>query len=163
MRIAQCRVLGVLGAICSILIASNAFAQAVASCSDPEGHGYYHHQSAVSKKESGFQQERIRGGLTTLQRLDNGEYDILIVDIRKRVISFRQDGGTVMLLRRGTSDATFLVVFPGMTIELYTFYADAAGSRRFDILQSKGGDGMPIHKSSVMTGICSEMNLLLIK
>ena len=49
-------------------------------------------------------------------------------------------GALVKLLRRGASDANFLVVFPGMTIEPYTFYMDADGARRFDILQSKGGD-----------------------
>lgn len=163
MTTTQPRVLGVLGAAVSFLVAGGAFAQAVANCSDPEGHAYYHHYPPVSKKESGFQKDKITGGLTTLQRLDNGDYDILIVDFRKQVISFRQDGGRIMLLRRGTNDATFLVTFPGMTIELYTFYTDADSVKRFDILQSKGGDGMPIHKSSVMTGTCSELDLHLVK
>ena len=162
MRIAQCRVLGVLGAICSILIAGNAFAQAVAVCSNPEGYAYYHHTANVQKKDSGFQKDKISGGLFTLQRLENGDFDVLYVDIRKQITSSRQDGGTILLLRRGANDATFLVAYQGKSVELYTFYLDAGNVRRFDLIQSRGGDAL-IHKSSVMTGICSEMNLLLIK
>ena len=68
-----------------------------------------------------------------------------------------------MLLRRGASDATFLAVFPETTIELYTFYTDADGVKRFDLMQSRGGDGMPNHKSSVMTGPCSQIDLEKVK
>ncbi len=163
MRDFRSSVLRLLGASFIALVTGSACAEAVAVCSDPVGQAYYHRTPLVSKKDSGFQQDKITGGLTTLQQLENGEYDILIVDTRKQVISFRQDGGNILLLRRGKNDATFLVIFPGMTIELYTFYTDADGIKRFDMLQSKGGDGMPIHKSSVMTGVCSEMNLDLIK
>jgi len=51
---------------------------------------------------------------------------------------------------------------PGMVIILYTFYRETDGRERFDILQSKGGDGMPIHVSGVMTGSCSGLNLNLL-
>lgn len=163
MTTAQHGVFGFIGASCAILLAGNAFAQAVATCSDPVGHAYYHHMPHVSKKESGFQQDKITGGLTTLQRLENGEYDILFVDIRKQIISSRQDGAKVLLLRRGKQDATFLAAYPGGAIEIYTFYSDAGNVSRYDILSSKGGDRSLVHKSAVMTGMCSEMNLQLIK
>jgi hypothetical protein len=152
-----------LGAGISILITSNTFAQAVAICSDPGGQAFYHHMPMLPKTESGFQQDRITGGFTTLQRLENGKYDILITDARKQVISSRHDGARVLLLRRGKADATFLVAYPGGSIEIYTFYADAGNVRRFDLLSSKGGDRALVHKSSVMTGECSELNLQLVK
>ena len=147
----------------SAVAVGNASAQAVATCSDPEGHAYYHYAGLLSKSQSGFEKDKITAGLTTLQRLDNGEYDLLIVDIRKQVISYRNDGGRVILLRRGMNDATFLVIFPGKVIELYTFYVDSAGAKRFDLLQSKGGDAMTIHKSSLMTGVCSRLDLSAVK
>lgn len=146
---------GILGALATPL----ADAQVVATCSDPEGHAYYHHTGVVPKQKSGFSTDRITGGLTTLQRLENGEFDVLIVDSRKQVISYKNDGGRVVLLRKGSSDATFLAVFPGMVIELYTFYVDADGVKRYDFMQSKGGDHMPIHKSTLMSGTCSHLNL----
>jgi hypothetical protein len=135
----------------------------IASCSDLKGFSYYHHTGVVPRKESGFQEDKISSGLTTLQRLGNDEYDVLIVDARRQPISMRNDGGKILLLRKGTNDATFLVVFPGMVIELYTFYRDGDGKARYDLLSSKGGDGMPIHKSSVLSGTCQNLDLSLIR
>ncbi len=159
----QRAILAALGAVSLALSVGDVLAQAVATCSNPDGYANYHYRPPMAKRESGFQKDRVSGGLTTLQRLDSGEYDILIVDVRKQVISLRQDGGAIRLLRRGKSDATFLVFFPGMAIELYTFYVDAGGENRFDILQSKGGDNAPIHKSAVLSGSCSMINLDLIQ
>lgn len=137
-------------------------AQVVAKCGQLEGYSHYPYRPPVPKSQSGFQKDRVTGGLTTLQKLPNGEYDILIVDARKQVISYRQDGGRILLLRRGRTDSTFLVVFAEMAIELYTFYWDADGISRFDLMTSKGGDRITMHKSSLMTGQCSELNLDLI-
>jgi hypothetical protein len=138
-------------------------AQTLATCSDPEGYALYHHSPSLPKAEGGFQKDRVTGGITTLQRLEDGGYDVMLVDARKTIISYRHDGGSVVLLRKGSREATFLVVFPGMAIELYTFYIDERGAKRFDMLQSKGGDDMPIGKSAVLSGSCSELNLGLIK
>jgi hypothetical protein len=146
-------------------LSATASAQEITSCKDPKGHGYFHHHPGglMSKSESGWSEEKITGGITTLKKLPDGNYDILIVDIRKRIISFRQDGGEIILLRKGADDATFLHMYPGNVIELYTFWRDNEGKYRFDMLQSKGGAAMQIHKSSVMTGYCSEINFEMIK
>jgi hypothetical protein len=71
-------------------ISAGADGQVIATCSEPEGYAHYHHSGLVPKRESGFQKDRISGGLTTLQQLENGELDVLIVDTRKQVISYRQ-------------------------------------------------------------------------
>lgn len=155
--------LGALGITLMAFSRAGISAQPIATCSEAEGYAYYHHTLLVLKAKSGFEKDKIGGGLFTIQLLDNGEYDVLFVDVRKRIISFKQDGGFVQLVRKGASDATFLLIFPGMVIELYTIYVDASGAKKFDLLQSKGGDGMPVHKSSVMTGLCSEMNLQLLR
>lgn len=138
-------------------------ADTVVTCKNPRGYANYHHTDSVPKKESGFTEDGITGGLTTLVRINQNEYDLLFTDTRQEIISNRHDGGTVRLLRKGKNDATFLVFYPGMVIELYTFYKDASGSEKFDILQSKGGDGMLIHKSAVMTGSCSGLDLNLLR
>jgi hypothetical protein len=113
--------------------------------------------------DAGWQKDFISSGLTTLQRLDDGNYDILLVDVRKKIISLRQDGGEILLLRKGREDATFLYIHPGMVVEMYTFWTDAEGHHRYDLIQSKGGDGMPVHKSSVLIGDCDEIRFDLIK
>ena len=155
--------LGALGITLMGLSCAGISAQPIATCSEAEGYAYFHHSLLVPKEKSGFEKDKIGGGLFTLQLLENGEYDVLFVDVRKQIISFKQDGGLVQLVRKGASDATFLLIFPGMVIELYTIYVDASGAKKFDLLQSKGGDRMPIHKSSVMTGLCSQLNLQLLK
>ena len=141
----------------------NLNAQVITSCQNPKGTGFYHHHGPTSSSESGWKDEKITGGITTLNKMTDGKYDILIVDARKSVSSFRQEGGEVILLRRGTNDATFLHMYPGMVIELYTFWKDAKGKFKFDMLQSKGGDGLQIHKSTVMVGECSFIDFSLIK
>ena len=146
----------------AILFSSTLFAQTIANCKNPEGFAYFHHAGIVPKKDSGFQKDKITGGLTSLVKLPDGKFDIVIVDIRKEIISMTQDGGRVALLRRGSKDATFLHFHPGMVTEIYTFWIDAEGKAKFDLLQSKGGDKMRIHKSSVMVGDCSSIDFDLI-
>ncbi len=141
-----------------LLISLPAWAQVVAACGNVEGYAYYHHHGVVSKKDSGFTKDKITGGMTTIQKMPDGTFDILIVDARKKIISMVQDEGKVLLLRRGEKDATFLLFFPNNAIEIYTIWVDTEGQKKYDLISSKGGDGTPVHKSSVMNGTCSEIN-----
>ena len=151
----------------SILVAvagcsSRVFGENIATCQDLAGYSYFHEYGLVPKGKDGFQNDKLSDALTTLVRLSENKFDLLFVDARKSIISTLQSGGDVRMLRHGTNDATFLVFYQGMVIELYTFYRDDGGKIRYDLLQSKGGDGMPIHKSSVLTGDCSELNLSIL-
>ena len=136
--------------------------ETIATCGSPEGYAYYHHFGIWPKKESGFQDDSISKGITTLVKLRDNEYDLMFVDARGTIISNKRDGANIVHLRSGEADATFLVAHPGLSIELYTFYRDNDGDARFDLLGSKGG-AMPFHKSSVMTGECSDLDLTLIR
>jgi hypothetical protein len=130
----------------------------IATCTDLTGSAFYHGAALLERKDQGWEKDSIKGGRTTFKKQMDGKYDILIMDVRKALFSLRQDGGEVILIRRGEKDATFLHMYPGKVIEIYTLWQDLDGVNRFDLLSSKGGDGMPIHKSSVMTGICSDIN-----
>ena len=140
-------------------------AQEITTCQNPKGYAFYHHtpNGIVQKNDAGWLKDEITNGTTTLRKLADGKYDILIMDARKSILSLRQDGGEIILLRHSPDDATFLHIYPGNVIELYTFWKDGEGKYRFDILQSKGGKNLPIHKSSVMTGLCSSVKFDLIK
>lgn len=104
------RILFVLFTLILFVQTEEAYSVEIASCRNPKGHAFFHDQ--------GWQQDGITGGLTTLQKLDDGKYDISIVDKRNKIISFRQDGGEILLLRKGSQDATLLHVNPGMAIEI---------------------------------------------
>jgi hypothetical protein len=142
-----------------ILFSSSASAQVVAACGNLEGYAFYHHSGSVSKKDSGFTKDKITGGMTTIQKMPDGTFDILVVDSRKRIISMVQDGGKVLLLRRGEKDATFMLYFPNNSIDIYSLWIDAEGQKKYDLLSSRGGDSTAVHKSSVMSGPCTELNL----
>lgn len=145
-----------------LFISFTSFAQEVVTCRNPSGEAYYHNHGLVSRADAGWHKDKITDGLITLQKLNDGKFDILIVDAKKSILSLRQDGGEIYLIRRGKEDATFLHVFPGRAIEIYTFYRDRDGVNRFELLQSKGGDHLRIHKSSVMTGQCKSIDFSLI-
>ena len=101
--------------------------------------------------------------MVTLQKLADGTYDILFLDARKQIFSSRQDGGHILLMRNGINDATFLHFNPGMVIELYTFWKSSDGDFFYDLIQSKGGDGMLFHKSALMIGTCGAIDFSLIE
>ena len=151
-------VLSALTLVISIGFTGSVFAEKIASCNSPSGYSNYHHAGILGKEQSGFTEDKITGGIDTLIRNNEKEYDILFTDASKTIISSKEDGGDVLLMRQGNSDVTFLVAYHGKTIELYTFYIEKDGRKRFDLIQSKGG-ALLQHKSTVMSGNCSFINL----
>jgi hypothetical protein len=141
---------------------SAAQAQPITSCKNPVGYTYFHYSGQVSKKNSGFTKDKITGGMVTLQKVGEKQYDILFVDAYKQIISAVGDGGSVTLLRKGKTDVTFVHAYPGKVIELYTFWVDTDGQPKYDLIQTKGGDLMKIHKSSILIGSCGPINFELI-
>lgn len=148
--------------LASLIGVSLTYAQPITSCRNPEGYAYHHYSGQVRKASSGFTKDRITGGLVTLQKIGDRKYDILFVDAYKESISAIGDGGNVTLLRKGKADATFVHSYPGKIVELYTFWVDTDGQPKYDLVQSKGGDSMLIHKSAIMVGTCSSINFKLI-
>jgi hypothetical protein len=130
----------------------------IASCSNPSGKGYYLETGIVTAKDSGWSDEKITGGITKLVKQGDNEYDILFVDVRKEIISARQDGGSVLLLNRGKTVVSVLVVYPGKTAEVYTFLKTNSGKLEYIHTLSRAGDGVLISKASVMRGDCDYIN-----
>lgn len=133
----------------------------IAKCGNSEGNSYWHNAASNTDKEASWLKDKI-SSTTTLILTAKGDFDIFVVDKAGNVTSFAQDGGKVYLLRSGTEDATFMHIYPGKVIELYTFWKSRDDRFNFDILQSKGGDQMMYHFSAVMTGKCEyiEFNLI---
>ena len=138
-----------------IICGAHAHAEDIASCSNPSGKGYFPEIGLVGKKDSGWSDEKITGGITKVAKLGDNEYDILFVDTRKEIISARQDGGRVILLNQGKNAFSILVVYPGTTAEVYTFLKDNSGKLEYVHTLSRAGDGVLITKASVMRGNCS--------
>lgn len=90
-----------LAALIALFCSSAAAAADMASCSNPSGKGYYPETGIVGPDDSGWNDERIDGGITKVSLSDDGDFDVLFVDSRSEIISARQDGGHVLLLNRG--------------------------------------------------------------
>ena len=142
---------------------SSAFAADIAKCGELKGYVNFHHHGLVPKNKSGFTEDAISGAMTTLVRAPDGTYDILLIDASKTIQSFVADGGQISLFRKGVSDATFVHFNAAGVIEIYTFWQDQEGSYKYDLITSKGGDGIPIHLSRVLTGGCNFIDFSIIE
>jgi hypothetical protein len=132
-----------------------AFAVDIASCSNPSGKAYYPEYGLISKEKAGWEQdEKITGGITKLSKIGKDKYDILFVDSTKRIVSSVEDGGTVLSLNKSPDAASFLVIYPGKTVEIYTFLKTISGKFEYMHVTSRSGDSVFITKASVMRGDC---------
>ena len=139
----------------SLMCLVSAHASDIASCMDPIGKGYFPEIGLVSKKDSGWSDEKITGGITKVAKLGENEYDVLFLDARKEIVSARRDGGLVFLLNRGKNAFSLLVVYPGKTAEIYTFLKSNSGQLEYIHTLSRAGDDVLITKASVMRGTCN--------
>jgi hypothetical protein len=152
----------ILISIVMLFLPINVNAQEIATCKNLEGYSYYHFSGVVPKNKSGWNDDKITGGVTTLTKNANGEYDILILDASKTIKSLTQEGGKVILIRKGVKDASFIHLYPGMVAEVYTFWTTTDGKNKLDMLRSKGGNGVLVHLSSLMIGECGNIDFEMI-
>ena len=145
------------------LITTSLAAEELATCRDPIGKAYFHFVGLISKKDSGWSNDGIRGGTFTLVQLPDSSFDLLYVDTRKKPISSVQDGAVVRLLVQGTSTLTVLVYYKNVTTEIYTFFKNKEGQSQFTMLTSRSGDDVPISKSALLTGPCDTIRFDLVK
>ena len=147
--------------VVGLLVTTGASAEDIAQCSNPSGKGYFPYLGMVQKKSSGWDDEKITGGITTLTKIGKDEYDILFVDSTKRIISSKQDGGKVILLFRGEREISILVVYR-QVVEAYNFYVDNSGKAEYTSVTSRAGDGVMISKATAMRGDCQFVKLDLV-
>ncbi|ATS36825.1 MULTISPECIES: hypothetical protein [Xanthomonas] len=140
-----------------VAISTPTYAAELASCSNPEGKGYYAETGIITAKDSGWNDERITGGLTKLSK-HGDDYDLIYVDVRQEIVSAREEGARIMLLSRGISSLSVLVVYPGKTAEVYTFLKTSSGKLEYIHTLSRAGDEVLITKASVMRGECRYIN-----
>jgi hypothetical protein len=139
-----------------------AISQNITTCRAPEGYSYYHYQGATPKDRSGFTEDKLSRGVFTIKKIDSETFDILYLDARNTVTSSLADGALIRLLRRGKSDATFITIYSGSAIDLYTIWVDNDSRSKFDLILSRGGDSTLLHKSGVLVGDCDPIDFSLL-
>lgn len=141
----------------------SSYAVEIATCQNPIGKAFYHFAGLTDKAGAGWAEDKITNGNSTLIQLDDGSFDILYLDGRKKPISSLQNGGLVRLLRRGSTNLTLIVFYPNATTEIYSFFREKDGRNRFTQMQNKTGDDAAFPKSSVMVGDCEIIQFNLVK
>lgn len=137
-----------------------AFSQELATCRNPEGYAYFPQLGLVQARDAGWTKDKISSGILTLRKVGEADYDLLYVDATKEVHSTKGEGGVVKLLRSAEKEMTFILFYPGSTIEIYTFLQDDSGKGRLSILTSKGGDSLVPYKQSALVANCSVIKFL---
>ena len=132
-----------------LFVPTAAMAQEITSCSSPEGKQFRHHGRE-------WFDDKLTNGVFTFKRTADG-FDMLYVDVKKRIISSREDGAQVFLLRRYDKDATFLVGYPNQSIAIYTIWEHTDGTAWMDFFKSVGGIELG-HKSALLIGPCKSIN-----
>lgn len=130
----------------------------IASCTNPKGKTYYPELGLVTKDKSGWTDDGISGGITTVKKIAKDKYDIVFYDTTKRIISSIEDGGNVLLLNKGKNVFSLLVVYPGKTAEIFTFVKNNSNKLEFIQITSRAGDEVRITKSSMFKGECDFIN-----
>ena len=141
--------------------ATTVSAATIAACGSQKGRAYYPAAGFVSKKDSGWSEDQISKGSTTLTRDAKGAFDVLYVDARGKIISARDDGGVVEPLRRSQNEVSVLVYYPdgGGTTEIYSFVREVDGKTKMLQLSSKGVvSPLNIPKAGVYVADCNTFN-----
>lgn len=139
-----------------LTFSSISFAVDIASCSNPVGKAYYPEIGLVTKQKSGWlQDEKITNGIVKLSKTAEGKYDIVFVDALERTVSSVEDGGTVFMLNRGENVVSFMVIYSGITAEIFTFLKTTSGVLEYIHVLSRAGDKARITKASIMRGDCA--------
>lgn len=142
------------------LLATPALAQDVARCSDSKGQAFYPFAGLIPKDKSGWREDGVTKGRITVKRLSNDEYDLIFTDTQRPDVSSRADGGIVLMARAASQDFSLIIVYPGSTTEIYSFWKASDGRLQYSHLQNKAGIA-PIPKSSALVGQCEFINFSL--
>ena len=138
-------------------------AETIANCSNPKGKSYFVNHGIVGKTKSGWEDDKITGGMFSLVKLAPKGYDISFVDIRKQITSSVADGARVILTSNSPSDAIFVVAYPETgTTEIYKFFREDSGDLMFSV-SSVRSNNAPVTKISMMIGDCSSIDFEKIK
>lgn len=147
--------------ICLLPLTANA--KDIAECSNPSGRTYFPHVGMVPAQKAGWGDDTIKGGITKVTVNEKGEYDVLFVDASKSIISSTEDGGKVVLFAKGSQSFGLLILYPGKTVETYTFFKTNSGKLEYTNTTTRAGDELPLLKTSLMRGACSFINLENVK
>ena len=126
--------------VLGLLATGSAFAKDIAICGASEGYGYY--PNVGLGKPGEWVRDGIKEGRFTLTRVGD-RFDLLFTDATGAVISATNDGGSVVQIGRNEEAIAVIVIYPGATVETFTFFKSQDGNEaiwstnRYGVLKPK--------------------------
>ena len=120
------------------------------SCGESKGYAYFFEGGLVDKKNSGFSEDGINGGLTSLTLNDNNG-DVLFKDATGILKSASSQGAVVLTLNAGENGINWVVIFPDGAIEIYSLNIS---SMKMVSYRNTVGNAL-VAKNSLMVSNCS--------
>ena len=102
------------------LLLGNARAEVIASCGGSAGKVYFVEGGAVSKEQSGFQNDKVSDGTISLT-FENEELDVVYGDATGELYSSSKNGALVTPVSITEENIHVLVLYPGVSAETYMF------------------------------------------
>ena len=104
-----------------LLFSPNVFANTLSvSCGESKGYSYYFESGVVDKKNSGFSDDGITGGLISLTLDDKNKGDVLSKDATGVLKSATSQGAVVTVLDASENGVNWVVIYPDGTLEVYS-------------------------------------------
>ena len=130
---------------------SSASAEVLVKCGGSEGYAFFIEGPYIAKKDSGWTEDTIDSGSTSVVVVDE-EFDVIFSDATGNVVSARADGAKVVLLGKNEETGSFSILtnYFGVTVEVYTYYPQ---TKQLFVLAQKYG--APISLSRTMVSNCS--------
>ncbi|MCU0896715.1 MAG: hypothetical protein MUC55_04360 [Burkholderiales bacterium] len=130
-------------------------AETIATCGASAGKSYYPNTKLASRAMTGWTDDKISEGRFTLTQISDKVYDVLFADTTGRVVSSTQDGGRVLLVGKDQDAIAVLVVYPGVSVETYSFYRTNDGKAELAWTQLRFGG--TVDKAGVLTAPCDRL------
>ena len=140
-----------IAAIFYLLPISSASAEVLIKCGASEGQVFFIEGPYIAKKDSGWTEDTIDSGSTSVVVVDE-EFDVIFSDATGNVVSARAAGANVVLLGTNEETGSFSILtnYFGVPVEVYTYYAQT--KQLFVFAQKYGA---PISLSRTLVSNCS--------
>jgi hypothetical protein len=144
------------------LCSSACLAQDIATCNSPAGIAYFADTGALPKSGIGWKDDQAAPAKFTIRRLGTKDFDIFSLGANKEIISAKQQGAHIFLLRASPVDAAFLVAYDEGVSEIYTLFTEMSGQGKVGVLSSRSGPQVALAKQSATVGTCGAIRFNLI-
>lgn len=146
--------------ILSVLAIGPAMAKDIAICGESDGYSYFPNAGLLAQtnpdEADKWRTDSVSPGRFTLSTGVGDELDLFYTDASGAVSSASSNGAQVIMVGRTKEALALIVVYPGKTVDSFTFVQSQKGAQA---IWSSNRYGAPILKISAFHAPCSFLDL----